>query len=155
MECEQLEENIIIGRNTVREAIKSGREIDCLYVAKGQNDGSIREILALARKRGVVIKEAPRSKLDELSMPFGYGGKTGNHQGLAAMLPSIQYAGIEDIFAKAEADPESWKETLSKYPMGRIAAPEEIARGALFLATDDSSFVTGTTLTIDGGFTCL
>ncbi len=61
----------------------------------------------------------------------------------------------KDVFAKAEADPESWKETLSKYPMGRIAAPEEIARGALFLATDDSSFVTGTTLTIDGGFTCL
>ena len=103
MECEPVEEHIIIGRNTVREAIKSGREIDCLYVAKGQNDGSIREILALARKRGVIIKEAPRSKLDELSMPFGYGGKTGNHQGLAAMLPSIQYAGIEDIFAKAEA----------------------------------------------------
>lgn len=61
----------------------------------------------------------------------------------------------KDVFAKAEADPESWKETLAKYPMGRIATPEEVAKGALFLATEESSFVTGTTLTIDGGFTCL
>lgn len=61
----------------------------------------------------------------------------------------------KDVFAKAEADPESWEETLKKYPMGRIAAPEEVAKGALFLATEESSFITGTTLTIDGGFTCL
>lgn len=61
----------------------------------------------------------------------------------------------KDVFAKAEADPESWKETLAKYPMGRIASPEEVARGALYLATEESSFVTGTALTIDGGFTCL
>lgn len=61
----------------------------------------------------------------------------------------------KDVFAEAEANPESWKETLAKYPMGRIATPEEVAKGALFLATEDSSFITGTTLTIDGGFTCL
>lgn len=61
----------------------------------------------------------------------------------------------KDVFAKAEADPQSWQETLKQYPMGRIATPEEIAKCALFLATDDSSFVTGTALTIDGGFTCL
>lgn len=59
------------------------------------------------------------------------------------------------VFAKAEADPESWKETLQKYPMGRIATPEEVAKGALFLASEEASFITGTTLTIDGGFTCL
>lgn len=61
----------------------------------------------------------------------------------------------KDVFAKAEADPKSWEETLDKYPMGRIATPDEVAKGALFLATDESSFITGTALTIDGGFTCL
>lgn len=61
----------------------------------------------------------------------------------------------KDVFAKADEDPESWEETLKKYPMGRIATPEEVAKGALFLACEDSSFVTGTTLVIDGGFTCL
>ncbi len=61
----------------------------------------------------------------------------------------------KDVFAQAEADPEMWKSILNKYPMGRIATPEEVAQGALYLASDRSSFVTGTTLVIDGGFTCL
>jgi NAD(P)-dependent dehydrogenase (short-subunit alcohol dehydrogenase family) len=61
----------------------------------------------------------------------------------------------KDVFAQAEADPEMWKAVLEKYPMGRIATPEEVAQGALYLASGQSSFVTGTTLVIDGGFTCL
>ena len=61
----------------------------------------------------------------------------------------------KDVFTKAEEDPENWEETLKKYPMGRIATPDEVAKGALFLASDDSSFITGTTLVIDGGFTCV
>ena len=61
----------------------------------------------------------------------------------------------KDVFTQAEADPVAWRETLKKYPMGRIATPLEVAKGALFLAGEDSSFVTGTTLVIDGGFTCL
>ena len=62
-------ENILIGRNTVREAIKSGRSIDAVFVAKDSRDGSLREILALAKKQGIVVKETVKSKLDELSMP--------------------------------------------------------------------------------------
>ena len=61
----------------------------------------------------------------------------------------------KDVFSQAEVDPKGWEEILKKYPMGRIATPLEVAKGALFLASDDSSFVTGTTLVIDGGFTCL
>ena len=60
----------------------------------------------------------------------------------------------KDVFAEAKANPKGWEETIKKYPLGRIASPEEIAKGALFLACEDSSFVTGTTLVIDGGFTC-
>jgi NAD(P)-dependent dehydrogenase (short-subunit alcohol dehydrogenase family) len=40
-----------------------------------------------------------------------------------------------------------------KHPMGRLAWPEEIARGAVFLASDDASFMTGADLLIDGGYT--
>ncbi|MEA4896778.1 SDR family NAD(P)-dependent oxidoreductase [Bacillota bacterium Meth-B3] len=61
----------------------------------------------------------------------------------------------KDVFSHAEADPEDWQKTLEKYPMGRIARPEEVAQAALFLACDESSFMTGTSLVIDGGFTCL
>ncbi|HUB95699.1 MAG TPA: SDR family oxidoreductase [Stellaceae bacterium] len=41
------------------------------------------------------------------------------------------------------------------HPLGRLARPEEIASGALFLASDESSFMTGSDLVIDGGYTCL
>lgn len=43
--------------------------------------------------------------------------------------------------------------TVAKYPIGRLGTPDEIARVALFLASDDSSFVTGATITADGGMT--
>ena len=46
------------------------------------------------------------------------------------------------------------KMLLSSVPMGRICRPEEIAHAALWLASDDSSFVTGIELPVDGGFTC-
>ena len=85
--------NIIMGRNAVKEAIKSGRSIDKLWVSAEQ-DGSLREILSLARDRNLIIHETPRQKLDELCMPFGYGGRTGNHQGIAAFIPGAEYCDI-------------------------------------------------------------
>ena len=94
--------NVLIGRNTVREAIKKGRSIDALYINKDTMDGSIREILKLARQRALVVKEVPRSKLDEMAQPYGYGGKTGNHQGIIAVVPPIEYAELDDVFHLAE-----------------------------------------------------
>lgn len=50
--------------------------------------------------------------------------------------------------------PEEMKQTLSDVtPIGRLGTPEEMAKAALFLASDDSSFMTANTLTVDGGFT--
>lgn len=97
-----MDNNVLIGRNTVREAIKNGRSIDAVYVNKDTIDGSIKDILKLARERALVVKEAPRSKLDEMAMPYGYGGRTGNHQGIIAVVPPMEYAEIEDIFRLAE-----------------------------------------------------
>ncbi len=51
------------------------------------------------------------------------------------------------------SDPEQTEERLSRIPLGRVAKPEEIAYGALFLASDESSFMTGSELIMDGGFT--
>jgi len=51
------------------------------------------------------------------------------------------------------ADPELYQLSLSRIPLGRVAQPEEIAYGVLYLASDESSFVTGSELVIDGGFT--
>ncbi len=45
------------------------------------------------------------------------------------------------------------QELLARYPMGRLGRPEEVARAIAFLASDDASFITGTSLVVDGGFT--
>ncbi len=51
------------------------------------------------------------------------------------------------------ADPEVYASMLSKIPMGRYGNPEEVANGVLYLASDESSYVTGSELVIDGGWT--
>jgi 3(or 17)beta-hydroxysteroid dehydrogenase len=48
---------------------------------------------------------------------------------------------------------EARSNIIGDTPMGRLARPEEIAKAIVFLASDDASFITGTTLTVDGGFT--
>jgi len=52
-----------------------------------------------------------------------------------------------------EADPKVLDEVAKLYPLGRVARPEEIASAALFLASDEASFVTGSVLVADGGAT--
>ena len=49
---------------------------------------------------------------------------------------------------------EAWEPLISLVPMKRFGKPDEIAYGAVFLASDESSFMTGSDLVIDGGYTC-
>ena len=96
---------LIMGRNAVREAVRSGRSIDKILVTK-EIDGSLREIINLARDNNIRVDSVVREKLDELCMPFGHGQKTGNHQGIVAMVPGVEYCEIADIlnFAKEKGE---------------------------------------------------
>ncbi len=96
---------LVMGRNAVREAIKSGRSIDRILVSR-EPDGSLREIVSLARDRNLRVDEVGREKLDELCMPFGHGGKTGNHQGIVAQVPGVEYCEISDMLDAAKAKGE-------------------------------------------------
>lgn len=89
------EKDVIFGRNSVAEAIKSGRPLDSVMVARGDRSGSIPKIVADAKKAGIVIKEVDPKKLD-----FVCGHN--NHQGIAAFGAVKEYSTIEDIFATAE-----------------------------------------------------
>ncbi len=60
---------------------------------------------------------------------------------------AIETPGTKSLFG----DPQIYEMLLKTIPMGRVGRPEEVARVALFLASDDSSYVTGTTIVVDGG----
>ena len=60
--------------------------------------------------------------------------------------------GLSDLFASAEAGRERLKTISTSVPLGRLGTPDEVARAVVFLASDDSSYITGTELFVDGGF---
>lgn len=90
----------IIGRNPVIEALRSGRDINKIWVAEGAAKGQVQIVLALAKENKIILQHAPKKKLDQLV--------EGNHQGVIAQVAAYQYAELEDLFevaAKRNEDP--------------------------------------------------
>lgn len=83
------------GRNSVIELLESGRDINKIFVAKGEKHGSINKILALAKEHKVIVTEVERSKINSMS-------QTNNNQGVIAIVPPFNYCEVDDIlnFAK-------------------------------------------------------
>ncbi len=92
---EKSSQDQIEGRNSVIELLKSGKDINKLYVQKGEKHGSILQILNLARKNKIILKEVEKSKLDQMS-------QTHNHQGVIAVVPPFEYSEVEDILDLAK-----------------------------------------------------
>jgi NAD(P)-dependent dehydrogenase (short-subunit alcohol dehydrogenase family) len=64
----------------------------------------------------------------------------------------IDTEGLRELLGSGEAGQDRLKSLSSVVPLGRMGNPDEIAKAAVFLASDDSSFVTGIELFVDGGF---
>lgn len=88
-------ENILEGRNPIREAIKAGRHIERLLVAQGEIQGSVKEIVYDAKANGAIIQEVERTRLDRISI-------TGAHQGIIAYVAVKEYVSVEDILDYAK-----------------------------------------------------
>ncbi len=89
------EEGIVVGRNAVRELLKSERGIEKIYVKKGgSHEGSITVLIAEAVKNGIPISEVEGPKLDFLA-----GGTS--HQGIVAVASLKEYSSIDDMIALA------------------------------------------------------
>lgn len=86
-------ENLLSGRNPIREALKAGRDIEKLLVQRGDLSGSAREIVKMAREAHVPIQEVDKARLDEI---------TPHHQGLLAFASAYKYSTVEDMLALAK-----------------------------------------------------
>lgn len=92
--------DIIAGRNPVMEAIRSGRSIESILIAKGERSGSVVAIVAKAKQKNIPVKDVDQKKLDFLA-------KGVNHQGIVAQCAVKEYSLLEDVFALAEERNES------------------------------------------------
>ena len=91
----EVENELIEGRNAVIEALRAGRAIDKIYLARGDVDKTLGHIASRAREKGVVVVECDRRKLDFMS-------RTHAHQGVIALCAVRDTCSIDDIFAIAE-----------------------------------------------------
>ena len=94
-EIKEERQDIIEGRNAVIEALRAGRAIDKIYLAKGETDKALGHIASTARAAGTVVVETDRHKLDTMSF-------TGAHQGVVAVCAVREYVTVDDILEIAK-----------------------------------------------------
>ena len=88
-------EDQVEGRNSVLELLESGKDINKIFITKGEKHGSINKIIAIAKDRGIIIVEKDKSKMNEIA-------QNQNYQGVIAIVPPYEYCEIEDILAEAK-----------------------------------------------------
>ena len=88
--AEEIPESVIVGRNAVRELLKTDRTVDKLFVQRGEREGSIVVIVAEAIEKKIPIVEVDKARLDKMS-----GGA--HHQGVLAMAAEKEYSTVDDI----------------------------------------------------------
>ncbi len=96
MDKNVVNESLISGRNAVKELLSCGRDIDKIYVQRGEREGSVKMLIGKAAERKIPIIEVEKSKLD--SMCVG-----SSHQGIVAMAAEHEYSTVDEIIEYAES----------------------------------------------------
>ncbi|WP_409229337.1 23S rRNA (guanosine(2251)-2'-O)-methyltransferase RlmB [Gudongella sp. SC589] len=95
-----MKEMYVSGRNPVMELLKSDKQVDKLYVLKGDLKGSINKIMGKAKDMGIVIQQVDKNKLDSMA--------DGNaHQGVVALVTGYEYSDVADMLKLAKNRNES------------------------------------------------
>ena len=95
-----MNELYVAGRNPVLELLKTDKQIDKLYILKGDLKGSIQKIIGIAKDRKIVIQQVDKMKLDSMS--------DGNaHQGVVALVTGYEYSSLDEILKFAQNKGES------------------------------------------------
>ncbi|KIL52322.1 23S rRNA (guanosine(2251)-2'-O)-methyltransferase RlmB [Jeotgalibacillus soli] len=87
-------QEFIGGKNPVIEALKSGRDINKVWIAEGSQKGQMQQVIHLAKEAGVLVQFVPKQKIDQML--------DGQHQGVVASVAAYQYAEIDDMLASAK-----------------------------------------------------
>ena len=83
------------GRNSVLELLESGKDINKIFISKGEKHGSINKIIAIAKEKKVIIVEKDKGQMNKMA-------KTQNCQGVIAIVPPFEYCQIDDILEYAK-----------------------------------------------------
>ncbi len=83
------------GRNSVLELLESGKDINKIFITRGEKHGSINKIIAIAKERKIILVEKDKRKMDEMA-------QNENYQGVIAIVPPFEYCEIEDILEEAK-----------------------------------------------------
>lgn len=95
MEKEKKYEDQIEGRNSVLELLESEKDINKIFITKGERHGSINKIIAIAKQRKIIIVEKDKRQMEQMA-------QTQNYQGVIAMVPPFEYCEVEDILDLAK-----------------------------------------------------
>ena len=123
----ELPDDVLVGRNAVVEALKSGRGINKILLAQGDRAHDIEELLVLAKERGILTQTVERSKIE--SVAAGH-----RHQGVLAYVAPVPYVEVEDILARAEKKDEPpylllLDELADPHTLGALLRPADAAGG--------------------------
>ncbi|WP_045516565.1 23S rRNA (guanosine(2251)-2'-O)-methyltransferase RlmB [Neobacillus niacini] len=89
----------IIGKNPVMEALRSERDINKILIAESSQRGQMQQLIQLAKEANVIVQFVPKKKIDQISDE--------NHQGVLAYVAAYQYAEMDDLFAAADLKNET------------------------------------------------
>ena len=88
-------EDQVEGRNAVIELLESGKDINKIFITKGEKHGSINKIISMAKERKVILVEKDKRQMEQMA-------QNENYQGVIAIVPPFEYCEIEDILDKAK-----------------------------------------------------